>query len=751
MQAETKFAIGNTIATQRDRYELLSELGRGGMGLVFKAHEVSLDRLVALKTFQDEFDSTAMRRFLREAKLVAQLVHPGIVSVYSTDVYEGTPFLVMEYIQGSPLNVLLHEHGPLALPQFYQIFSNLLSALDYCHQQGVVHRDIKPGNILVTADGIAKLTDFGIAKAMSSEQMQRVTRTGTMMGSPAYMSPEQCRAEDVDARSDIYSIACTMYEALTGEPPFKGESALDVMYQHINAETRTLSDIGGVALSAVLAKALQKDPARRFATAAEFREALLKAHAGEATVESRIRRKSPGRRHITMRTAAFGAAFAFCALVGCYWHYSDTEFLGGATSTEDLTDRLSQQFEALRIQREKQGELHQTDLDFWIPRLERVLKVTENMPLVERTAGMRFETAKALISLYKPDQIQEKLAMYKICFACIPKAWQQSSSTNAYLQLFEDMRLEKLYAQSLPLIDQFEKEALRTNNRRNIANAKLCRGLLALDQEQFAQASSLLQDAVEQYALDEPEATSLEHMQAYKGLMAALSKTDKTKEQLQAADQAFRVADKMPITTSAGILAKFENDRRLIALYAMNACTRAVDYKRFRAFETAFLAAAAETPGMSSPTSESEDQIREQRARMATALFIAHQPSQSYSICKHLVPLAGFNANQKATRVAAYLVLAASAEQLCKWQEAIDAAKAAEDLRNDAGRPDCDTVGRAEHIMAIACARLHHPKDAKVHFELATTAFRQAPAGALAAERVALEREKASFERGELN
>jgi serine/threonine protein kinase len=220
------------------RYELDGVVGRGGMAEVYRARDLRLDRIVAVKTLREDLarDQTFQARFRREAQSAASLNHPSIVAVYDTGEDEAghapVPYIVMEYVDGRTLRDLLREDRRLLPERAMEITDGVLRALEYSHRNGIVHRDIKPGNVMLTREGNVKVMDFGIARAVSDSQAT-MTQTAQVIGTAQYLSPEQARGERVDARSDLYSTGCLLYELLTGRPPFTGDSPVAIAYQHV--------------------------------------------------------------------------------------------------------------------------------------------------------------------------------------------------------------------------------------------------------------------------------------------------------------------------------------------------------------------------------------------------------------------------------------------------------------------------------------------------------------------------------------
>jgi serine/threonine-protein kinase len=270
------------------RYEIGDLLGRGGMAEVHIGRDTRLGRTVAVKMLRPDLarDPSFQARFRREAHSAASLNHPAVVAVYDTgeDEFGGNPvpYIVMEYVEGSTLRELLASGNRLVPERALEIVDGVLAALAYSHQQGIVHRDIKPANVMLTRSGEVKVMDFGIARAVA-DSGATMTQTSAVIGTAQYLSPEQARGEQVDARSDLYSTGCLLYELLTGRPPFVGDSPVSVAYQHVREEPHPPSavdaDVPRSADSIVL-KALSKDRETRYQTADEMRSDIAAALAG---------------------------------------------------------------------------------------------------------------------------------------------------------------------------------------------------------------------------------------------------------------------------------------------------------------------------------------------------------------------------------------------------------------------------------------------------------------------------------------
>ena len=270
------------------RYELDGVVGRGGMAEVYRARDIRLDRIVAVKTLRDDLarDQTFQARFRREAQSAASLNHPSIIAVYDTgeDMVGPVPvpYIVMEYVDGRTLRDLLRDDRRLLPERALEIVDGVLRALDYSHRNGIVHRDIKPANVMLTPTGDVKVMDFGIARALSDSQVT-MTQTAQVIGTAQYLSPEQARGERVDARSDLYSTGCLLYELLTGRPPFSGDSPVAIAYQHVRENPVPPSQIDPEIprwADAIVLKAMAKSPADRYQNAAEMRADAQRAMSG---------------------------------------------------------------------------------------------------------------------------------------------------------------------------------------------------------------------------------------------------------------------------------------------------------------------------------------------------------------------------------------------------------------------------------------------------------------------------------------
>ncbi|MER6614627.1 protein kinase domain-containing protein [Streptomyces xantholiticus] len=289
--AQGRYAGGSVAG---GRYQLRDLLGEGGMASVYLAYDSALDRQVAIKTLHTELgrEQSFRERFRREAQAVAKLSHTNIVSVFDTgeDELDGAlmPYIVMEYVEGRPLGSVLaadiQQYGAMPADKALKVTADVLAALETSHEMGLVHRDIKPGNVMMTKRGVVKVMDFGIARAMQSG-VTSMTQTGMVVGTPQYLSPEQALGRGVDARSDLYSVGIMLFQLLTGRLPFDADSPLAIAYAHVQEEPVAPSAINRSitpAMDALVARALKKNPNERFPSAAAMRDECARvASAGQ--------------------------------------------------------------------------------------------------------------------------------------------------------------------------------------------------------------------------------------------------------------------------------------------------------------------------------------------------------------------------------------------------------------------------------------------------------------------------------------
>jgi serine/threonine-protein kinase len=322
--------VGELIA---ERYELEELVGSGGMSSVYRAHDRLLERSVALKILHEQFtrDEDYVERFRREARSVAQLTHPNIVTVIDRGEQDGRQFIVFEYVDGMNLKQLVESDGPLPVREAIELALQVARGLAFAHGQGLVHRDVKPQNVLLDADGRAKVTDFGIARSLDVEG---VTITGTIMGTSSYIAPEQARGEPVDEQTDVYSLGCVLYELLAGDVPYEGDNFVTVAMRHVNDPVPSVREVRPdvpLRLDWAIERAMAKDRDERFASMAEFASELeasyreLEGEEGATMIVPPTRERQPRtsarrRRWGVLSAVLLGVALAALAgsLIGAF-------------------------------------------------------------------------------------------------------------------------------------------------------------------------------------------------------------------------------------------------------------------------------------------------------------------------------------------------------------------------------------------------------------------------------------------------
>lgn len=266
------------------RYQIIRLIARGGMAEVYLATDTRLNRGVAIKVLHEEFAQNAafLHRFQREAHAMAGLNHPNMVQVYDYGQEDGASYIVMEYVRGKTMRDLLREQSTPPPERAAEVMADVAGALQYAHEHGIVHRDVKPANIMIDVDGEVKVADFGIAQG--ADEDQQLTQVGAVVGTAAYFSPEQAQGHVADARSDVYAMGCVLYELLTNRPPFDGETPWAIAYKHVNERARSPRSLNPAVpadLEAIVLTAMQKDPARRYQSATEMRDDLLRWRRGQ--------------------------------------------------------------------------------------------------------------------------------------------------------------------------------------------------------------------------------------------------------------------------------------------------------------------------------------------------------------------------------------------------------------------------------------------------------------------------------------
>lgn len=361
--------------SQLGRYEVLSELGQGAMGVVYKAKDPLIDRIVAIKTInlglaQDEKEEYE-GRFYQEAKAAGRLSHPNIVTIYDVGKNDEVAYIAMEFLEGRELRDIMNDDGLLPVHQVLDIVAQVALGLAYAHEYGIVHRDVKPSNIMVVRDGHVKITDFGIARMDSSSVR---TQTGMVLGSPKYMSPEQVMGKMIDQRSDIFSLGVMLYEMLTGQAPFSGDNVNAIMYQTLNtipAPPNTLNPDVPEMVNFIVAKALTKGLEDRYQDAKDFADDLrscrdMLPRSGQkidaSTFHAGGERKLPDAIDITARMDANEEEAKSTSLIGLSQVFDSaaaTMRLAALTSTKEDVDELSK---TLKMERPSAEAIRQAGL-----------------------------------------------------------------------------------------------------------------------------------------------------------------------------------------------------------------------------------------------------------------------------------------------------------------------------------------------------------------------------------------------------
>lgn len=301
------FAAGTVLA---GRYEIVSLVGAGAMGIVYKAHDQELKVDVALKVLRSDLatDPRFVERFRRELLLARQVVHRNVVRIYDISESDGVRFLTMTFVEGESLLDLLERDGPVAVERATQFVQQLADALQHAHDAGVIHRDLKPGNILIGSDGSAYITDFGVARSVGRSEL---TRAGAVVGTPDYLSPEQVAGDPVDHRGDIYALGLVFYEMLTGKLPFTGDSQEEILAQRLTGRVRDVRHTGRDVprfVRAAIARCLERQPSRRYQQAREL--------AADLSSQSARLSWRPGRKAAAVILAVLGGAATLAIATG---------------------------------------------------------------------------------------------------------------------------------------------------------------------------------------------------------------------------------------------------------------------------------------------------------------------------------------------------------------------------------------------------------------------------------------------------
>lgn len=314
----------------REKYEFVERLASGGMSVVYKARHLLIHNIVAIKLLNSKLESDpgSLKRFQLEATAISRLKHPNIVGVIDFGMLShGKAYLVMDYIEGQTLSQLIKDKAPLPASQAIPLAIQIADAVAHAHEHGILHRDLKPSNVIIEISGNAKLVDFGIAKICEeNSDSPKLTQTGDVFGSPSYMSPEQCKGNVLDGRSDIYSLGCLFYEMLTGHPPFQGTNPLQIMYKHVDCEPGSISTVLPVFdpnLDAAVMKMLAKNPDDRYSSMEEVKLALEAVLTGAAANPKKLKRSRSNEAKRMRLLASLGltaVSLAGCAYFGFFFN-----------------------------------------------------------------------------------------------------------------------------------------------------------------------------------------------------------------------------------------------------------------------------------------------------------------------------------------------------------------------------------------------------------------------------------------------
>lgn len=383
------------------KFEIIECIGKGGMSAVYKARHLQMDKLVALKVLHSHLllheDST--QRFKHEAQAASRLEHDHIVKMNAFGISAHGPYISMDLIDGKPLSVILEAEGPLSELRARSIILQVISGLKHAHNNGILHRDLKPANILIAHDGTVKLADFGIAKFLpdSGQQDQHLTKTGQLVGSPYYMSPEQCRGEQLGIESDVYSLGCIMYEMITGLPPFRGETSYAVLMKHLKEDPVPFSQLdraitSNTDIEKVIFKSLAKSPSERFPTLNRLRDALENADSGpKLNIKGRNLKIKSLKRTVLLLSAV--AAALSLVLVGIFANHVQDQNLPAAEEPEGLT-ALGEYGRGQQLWEHEHS---------W--KAEKVLQSALQKAKAERNLVTEFAVQKALLNLYQESQM----------------------------------------------------------------------------------------------------------------------------------------------------------------------------------------------------------------------------------------------------------------------------------------------------------------------------------------------------------
>ena len=429
-----------------DKYEIKEIIGRGGMASVYKAIQKNLDKIVALKVIHHSLvqNKEFLDRFIREAKISASLNHTNIVQTYDVGNEESAYYISMEYLDGEDLHHMIQRKGKLSEEETIGYISPIAQALDHAHKKGIIHRDIKSSNIIVTEQGRPVLTDFGIAYAANATNL---TLTGSIIGTPEYMSPEQADGRDVDNRSDLYSLGVVMYECLTGTVPYKGEYSLVIIYKIINSEHQSARELNpevSLWLNNILEKLISKHPEDRYKTGQELVEALknkiedlsiLDTSSDQSSQKIDVNRVEPKKRLSQRNKAFYTIAFALILILGMLAYLFLKPGVFKTSSNKDFSKNGNKP----TIEKSKESDTNE----------KNQITSTENQALNElkKDYAKAYDTAKHLLELNPGNKVANEI-LGKIKAQLIDKAENYYSSRDWSLALSTYLEIQKKFGDS---------------------------------------------------------------------------------------------------------------------------------------------------------------------------------------------------------------------------------------------------------------------------------------------------------------
>lgn len=500
-----------------EHYLILEEIGAGGMGHVYRARDQQLDREVAIKMMHPWLASrdSVIKRFQNEARLLTTLEHRSVLRTYGLGVEDGALYMVMDLVTGVSLDKWLKENGKIDLPTFKVIFADVLAGLAHAHSRGVLHRDIKPSNIVISkdADGRlhAMLLDFGLAKLLEAPQRTAVelTQTGELVGSPSYMSPEQSVGTHIDARSDIYSLCCVMYEALSGAPPFAGDTALEVLYKHVHETAPDLVTTQGVPirLARVIRQGIEKDPDDRYDSVVELQADLEQAYSDPSRtqktaayhVSRKARKKLRQQRKLIVMAASLLVALAIMGVLVITNSRKNEEAAAPSTLLQANRKSSAPHFDAPAftmyerfMEGEKKGRVTATE---W----EQLGDYAE-LQMAQRIAAQAYlQAADHFNQVDNNPEGAMRCAQKGWSMLRVGRVWEDQQSTNAASRLVVITLREKNYAAAESMLKEWHGQTEHLKNQFGACQCEVLHARFLSDSHRPAEALQKAYSALAKY------------------------------------------------------------------------------------------------------------------------------------------------------------------------------------------------------------------------------------------------------------